>query len=130
MSFESSVHSAAPFLRTLLRLVASFLFFCHGLQKLNIFYTGGHLSMLLYVACFLEVAGGFLMFIGLFTSYVALILAMEMVVAYFLVHFPRGRLPIINGGELALLYCFIWLYFFAAGPGPASADSLFRKKSG
>ncbi|HEV2350380.1 MAG TPA: DoxX family protein [Terriglobia bacterium] len=130
MSIESSVHSAAPFLRAVLRLVASFLFFCHGLQKLNIFYTGGHLSALLYAACFLELVGGFLMFIGLFTSPVALILALEMVVAYFLAHFPRGRLPIVNGGELAVLYCFIWLYFLAAGPGPMSADSLFRKKSG
>lgn len=85
--------------------------------------------MLLAVACFIEVAGGFLMLIGLFTSPVALILALEMAVAYFLRHFPRGRLPINNGGELAVLYCFIWLYFLAAGPGPASADSLFHKKS-
>lgn len=130
MSLESSVHSATPFFRTVLRLVVSFLFFCHGLQKLNIFYTGGHLSLLLYVACFLEVVGGFLMFVGLFTSPVALILALEMVVAYYLQHFPRGRLPINNSGELAVLYCFIWFYFLAAGPGPMSADSLFRKKAG
>jgi putative oxidoreductase len=129
MSFESSIHSTSPFLRTVLRLVASFLFFCHGLQKVNIFYAGGHLSNLLYVACFLEVVGGFLMFIGLFTSPVALILALEMAVAYYFQHFPRGRLPINNGGELAVLYCFIFLYFSAAGPGPASADSLFHKKS-
>lgn len=129
MSFQSSIHSAAPFMRTVLRLVASFLFLSHGLQKLNIFYSGGHLSLLLSVACFIEVAGGFLMLIGLFTSPVAFILALEMAVAYFLRHFPRGRLPINNGGELAVLYCFIWLYFLAAGPGPASADSLFHKKS-
>lgn len=129
MSFQASIHSAAPFMRTVLRLVASFLFLCHGLQKLTIFYNGGHLSVLLAVACFIEVAGGFLMLIGLFTSPVALILALEMAVAYFLRHFPRGRLPINNGGELAVLYCFIWLYFLAAGPGPASADSLFHKKS-
>lgn len=117
-------------MRTVLRLVASFLFFCHGLQKLNIVYAGGHLSVLLYVACFLEVVGGFLIFIGLFTSPVALILALEMAVAYYMQHFHRGRLPINNGGELAVLYCFIFLYFFAAGAGPASADSLFRRKSG
>lgn len=128
MSFQSTIHSAAPFMRTILRLVASFLFFCHGLQKLNIYHAGGHLSVLLSVACFIEVAGGFLMFIGLFTSPVALILALEMAVAYFLQHYPRGRLPINNGGELAVLYCFVWLYFLAAGPGPASADSLFHKK--
>jgi putative oxidoreductase len=130
MSFESSIHSAAPILRSVLRMAASFLFFCHGLQKLNMFYTGGHLSLLMSVACFLEVAGGFLMFIGLFTFPVALILSLEMVAAYYLQHFPRGRLPINNGGELAVLYCFIWLYFLAAGPGPASADSLWRRKSG
>jgi putative oxidoreductase len=126
---QSSIHSAAPFMRTVLRLVASFLFLCHGLQKLNIFYTGGHLSALMSAACILEVGGGFLMFIGLFTSPVALTLALEMAVAYFLQHFPRGRLPLHNGGELAVLYCFIWLYFFAAGPGPVSADSLIHKKS-
>jgi len=70
------------------------------------------------------------MLIGLLTSPVALILALEMASAYFLRHFPRGRLPLNNGGELAVLYCFIWLYFLAAGPGPASADSLIRKKQG
>lgn len=130
MSFQSPIHSASPSLRAVLRLVASFLFFCHGIQKLNIVYAGGHLSALLYVACFLEVVGGFLMFIGLFTSPVALILALEMAVAYYLQHFHRGRLPINNGGELTVLYCFIFLYFFAAGAGPVSIDSLFRRKSG
>ena len=129
MSIQSSIHSAAPFMRAVLRVVASLLFLCHGLQKLNTFYAGGHLSLLLSAACVIEVLGGLLMLIGLFTLPVALILALEMAVAYFLQHFPRGRLPLHNGGELAVLYCFIWLYFLAAGPGPASADSLFHKKS-
>jgi putative oxidoreductase len=106
------------------------MFFCHGLQKLNTIYTGGHLSLLSSAACFIEVVGGFLMFIGLFSSPVAFILSGEMAVAYFRAHFPRGMLPINNGGEVAVLYCFVWLYFFAAGPGPASVDSLVRRKSG
>ncbi len=60
---------------------------------------------------------------------VALLLCGEMAVAYFMAHFPRGFWPIRNGGELAVLYCFVFLYFFAAGAGPLSLDSIIRRKS-
>ena len=64
------------------------------------------------------------MLLGLFTRPVAFVLSGEMAVAYFTQHAPRGPWPIINGGELAVLFCFLWLFFCAAGPGPISVDAL------
>jgi putative oxidoreductase len=80
-------------------------------------------------AGFLELVGGLLIILGLFTSPVAFILCGEMAVAYFKAHFPHGFLPLVNHGELAVLYCFIFLYLCIAGAGPCSLDALLRKKS-
>jgi putative oxidoreductase len=77
----------------------------------------------------LEMIGGLLIILGLFTSPVAFILCGEMAVAYFKVHFPHGFIPLRNGGELAAVYCFVFLYLCIAGAGPLSLDSLVRKKS-
>ena len=121
--------------RSLLRIVAGFTFSLHGLQKLFGLFGGmgggakAGLFTLMWVAGCLEAFGGILILLGLFTSPVALILCGEMAVAYFRVHFHRGFWPIRNGGELAVLYCFIFLYLFTAGPGPWSLDKLFRKRS-
>ena len=82
----------------------------------------------LWIAGILETFGGLLIVLGLFTRPVALLLCGEMAVAYFRAHFPRGFWPIQNGGELAVLFCFIFLYLFAAGPGPISLDRQVRKK--
>ncbi|OGD22076.1 MAG: hypothetical protein A2W03_05475, partial [Candidatus Aminicenantes bacterium RBG_16_63_16] len=76
----------------------------------------------------LETFGGLLLLIGLFTRPVAFILAGEMAVAYFQFHAPRGFWPLLNQGELAALYCFLWLYFSAAGPGPWSLDGIRARK--
>src|SRR5437868_4094770 len=121
---------------SLLRVIIGFTFCCHGAQKLFGLFGGinGHgakpaLMSLLGVAAILEFFGGLLIILGLFTRPVALILCGEMAVAYFRVHAPRGFLPITNMGELAVLYCFIFLYFFAAGPGPLSLDSVIRRRS-
>ena len=80
------------------------------------------------VAGVLETAGGVLMLLGLFTRPVAFVLSGEMAVAYFTQHAPQGVWwwPILNGGELAVLFCFIWLFFCVAGPGPWSLDALRR----
>ena len=81
-----------------------------------------------WVAAVLEAFGGLLIVVGLWVSFVAFILCGEMAVAYFMVHFPRGFWPIQNEGELAVLYCFIFLYLCAAGAGGWSLDRLIRKK--
>jgi putative oxidoreductase len=123
-----------PFARSVLRIVAGLTFSLHGLQKLFgvLGGMGGHgatapVFSLLWTAGVLETFGGLLLVVGLFTRPVAFLLAGEMAVAYFRAHQPRGLWPIQNGGELAVLYCFVFLYISIAGPGPLSSDRLFRK---
>ena len=125
-----------PYLRSLMRIVLGFTFSSHGLQKLLGFFggIGGHGGTvhpytLLWVAGCLETVGGLMILIGLFTSLAAFILSGEMAVAYFMHHFPHGFWPIRNGGELAVVYCFVFLYLAAAGPGPLSADRVLRNQS-
>jgi len=115
---------AAPYLQSVLRIVAAFIFVVHGTQKLFAFPAGPRfpLASLMGVAGVLETVGGALMLLGLFSRPVAFVLAGEMAYAYVTVHAPRGAWPFLNGGELAVLFCFIWLYFAAAGPGPLSID--------
>ena len=114
----------APYLLSALRMIAAFTFIAHGTQKLFAFPLGPRaaLASQMGVAGLIETAGGALMLLGLFTRPVALVLAGEMAYAYFTAHAPRGTWPIQNGGELAVLYCFLWLYVAAAGPGPISVD--------
>ena len=121
------LHGAA---HSLLRMVAGALFMQHGVQKLfglllspDRPWTGAPpvLSQF-WLAGVLEVFGGALIVLGLFTRPVAFLLAGEMAVAYFQAHAPRGFWPILNGGEPAVLFCFVFLYLFAAGAGPFSVD--------
>jgi putative oxidoreductase len=121
----------APFLLSVLRIVAAALFIAHGTQKLLNMPDGHGIPAMfsrLWFAGVLEMFGGLLMLGGLFTRPVAFVLSGEMFTAYMIAHRPRGILPIVNGGELAVLFCFIWLYFAAAGPGPASLDAIVRKR--
>jgi putative oxidoreductase len=125
--------AAAPQLQSLLRIVAASLFMLAGTSKLFAFpvpMPGGATARALsqiWVAGVLEVFGGGLLLLGLFTRPVAFLLAGEMAVAYFQVHSPKGFWPTANGGVAAVLYCFIWLYFSAAGAGPWSLDARRRK---
>lgn len=114
----------SPYLLSVLRIVAAFTFIAHGTQKLFAFPLGPRaaLASQMGAAGIIETAGGALMLLGLFTRPVAFVLAGEMAYAYFTAHAPRGTWPIQNGGELAVLYCFVWLYFAATGPGPLSVD--------
>jgi putative oxidoreductase len=121
--------------RSILRIIAGALFSLHGFQKVFGWFggMGGHgahapLWTQFWVAGVLESAGGLLIVLGLFTRPVAFLLCGEMAVAYFRTHFPRGLWPILNGGELAILYCFTFLYMFTAGPGPLSLDRVVRGK--
>jgi putative oxidoreductase len=114
--------------------VGGFLFTAHGLQKAFGMFggLGGHGAIaptgsLLWVAGAIELGLGALFTLGLLTRPVAFLLCGEMAVAYFHAHLPRGFWPIQNGGELAVLYCFLFLFFCAAGPGPLSLDRALKR---
>lgn len=126
--------ACAPSLLSVTRIIAAFLYIPHGTMKLFSLPAARasgepELFSLIGFAGILEVFGGALLLIGLFTRPVAFILSGEMAFAYFIAHAPRGFWPILNGGELATLYCFVFLYFAAAGGGPWSIDGLFRRRS-
>ncbi|THD36553.1 MAG: DoxX family protein [Sphingomonas sp.] len=117
--------SWSPRLLSLLRIVAGLGFLQHGVSK----YFGvppfpAPLTPLLYVAGALELVGGALILIGLFTRPVAFVLSGMSAVAYFMVHAPKSFFPAQNMGEAAMLYCFVFLYLAAAGAGPWSIDAM------
>ena len=116
----------SSYLYALLRIVAGLAFAQHGAQKLFglLGGTAVELTSQRGLAGVIEFVGGFLIAIGLFTSPVAFLASGQMAVAYFQSHVPRGFWPIQNGGELAVLYCFIFLYFAAVGSGKLSIDSI------
>ena len=117
---------AAPYFYALLRIVAGLAFAQHGAQKLFGVLGGSAVSLASQrgLAGIIEFVGGILMALGLFTSPIAFIASGEMAWAYFQSHFPRGPWPIQNGGELAVLYCFIFLYISAVGSGKLSVDAI------
>ena len=113
----------SPRMLSVLRIMTGLLFLEHGTQKLFAFPgPGPALTTLLVVQALLELVGGILILIGLFTRPVAFILAGDMAVAYFMAHAPRGFFPTLNGGQLAILFCFVFLYLFVAGGGVWSVD--------
>ena len=122
-----------PRVLSVLRIMSGLLLLQHGTQKVLGFPPGGQsggvdLSSLAGWSGPIELVGGALMVIGLFTRPTAFILSGFMAVAYWMVHAPQGPYPIGNGGELAALYCFTFLYLFFAGPGPWSLDAVMRRK--
>ncbi len=121
----------SPQILSVLRFIAGFLMFWHGSQKLLGFpaSSGGGGSALMTVAGVIELVGGALLILGLFTRPAAFLLSGLMAVAYFMAHAPQGFLPLVNKGELAVIYCFIYLYLFFAGGGAWSLDRLIWKKS-
>jgi putative oxidoreductase len=116
-----------PWALAALRIVAALLFIEHGTQKLFDFpasgHAGGSLGGLFLVAALLESIGGLLVLVGLFTRPVAFLLAGEMAIAYFMAHFPKSFFPIQNGGEAAVLFCFVFLYLVFAGAGALALDN-------
>ena len=122
-----------PYLLSILRIVAAFLFMQFGTGKVLAFPAaiipeGGTapVGSLAWIAGFLEVVGGGLLLVGLFTRPVAFVLSGEMAVAYFYGHAPQGFWPVLNMGSPAILFCFLWLYISSAGAGPWSLDALRR----
>lgn len=121
-----------PRILGILRIVIGFLYLQHGTAKLFgvphiAMFDGIELFSLLGFAGVLEFIGGLLILVGLFTRPTAFILSGEMAVAYFMAHAPNGFLPILNQGELAVVYCFAFLYFAVAGAGAFSVDSVCCK---
>jgi putative oxidoreductase len=118
----------SPAVLSILRIVVALLFFEHGLSKLFGF-PATHMPVaftLSWYAGVFEFVGGALLALGLFTRPVAFILSGEMAFAYFLSHAPHSFFPIVNRGEGAILYCFVFFYFVFAGGGPWSLDAILR----
>jgi putative oxidoreductase len=124
----------SPYLHSVLRITAAIMFILAGTVKLFAFPVGmppnggtATLMSQIGIGGILETFGGILILFGLFTRPVAFILSGEMAVAYFQFHFPQNAWPVVNGGVSAVLYCFLWLYFSAAGAGPWSLDAKRKK---
>ena len=124
-----------PYVLSILRFVAGLVFLQTGMAKLFGFpavamFAHLHLASLLGLQGIIELVGGALVCVGLFTRPVAFILSGDMAVAYFMAHEPKSFFPAVNGGPAAILYCFIFFYLFFAGGGPWSLDRLREKRSG
>jgi putative oxidoreductase len=124
----------APRVLSILRFVAGFLYFWHGTQKFFGFPGTAaapalDLMTLRGASAVLEVFGGALLMVGLFTRPVAFILSGHMAFAYFIAHASQNFWPILNRGELAIMFCFVFLYLSAAGGGPWSLDAAIRRKT-
>jgi putative oxidoreductase len=119
----------APQMLSVLRIMSALIFMAHGTMKLLNFPPATRavdLTSMSGIAGFFELIGGALLALGLFTRPVAFVLSGVMAVAYFYAHAPRSFFPVINGGDAAILYCFVFLYIFFAGPGPWSVDAARR----
>ncbi len=113
-----------------MRIVAGLLFLCHGAQKLFGFpvpIPAGAPAFIVYVAGSIEFFGGILIAIGLFTNWAAFLCAGQMAAAYWIGHGTKAFFPLVNQGELAVLYCFVFLYISANGPGIWSVDAARKK---
>lgn len=126
---DDSLTRFAPPVLSILRIIAGLLILQFGMAKLLGFpyvemFKGVQLFSLYGLAGTIELVGGVLLVIGLFTRPAAFILSGEMAAAYFLGHLPKGFIPLLNGGNEAVIYCFVFLYIFFAGPGPWSVDAV------
>jgi putative oxidoreductase len=129
-----NLNAWAPRVLSLLRIITALLYMEHGLMKLFHFPAPqpgapDPLPAILLAAAWIEVVGGGLIALGLFTRAAAFICSGQMAVAYFMAHAPQGFYPAINMGEAAVLYCFVFFYLVFAGAGPWSLDALVRKRT-
>ena len=128
MQALNSLNRFAPHALALLRIAAALIFIAHGTQKLFGFPVPPSWGMpaaftLLWTAGVLEVVGGALLVVGFLTRPTAFVLSGLMACAYWMAHAPKSFYPLLNGGEAAMLFCFIFLYIAAAGPGAFAIDS-------
>ena len=130
---DSTLAAWSPRMLGVLRIVTALLFLQHGLAKLFHFphvamFDQMELFSLGGLAGVIELVGGILLLAGLFVRPAAFIVSGEMAVAYFMVHAPQNFFPILNQGELAVLYCFVFLYLFVAGGGAWSLDAVLSRR--
>lgn len=124
-----------PYALAALRIAAGLIFLLHGTQKLFGFPAMPASGVLppamsmMWIGAVLEMVGGALIALGLFTRPVAFVLSGEMAVAYWMFHAPRSVYPVINGGDAAILYCFVFFLFVFSGPGALSLDRIIRRKA-
>ncbi len=121
-----------PYVLSILRIVVGLLFLEHGLSKVVGFPPHGHMPQYPGIEWFagrIELIGGGLVALGLFTRLAAFVVSGEMAFAYFISHAPRSFFPLINGGEAAIMFCFVFLYLVFAGGGPLSLDVLLRGRT-
>ena len=126
MDLTTTTAPWAPRMLSVLRIVSALIFMAHGTQKILGFPASSMnpaMFSLPWIAGVLELVGGALLLIGLFSRPVAFVLSGEMAFAYFIGHAPKSLYPALNGGDAAILYCFVFLYIFFAGPGPWSVDA-------
>jgi putative oxidoreductase len=129
MDIVANLDKWRPYALSILRIVAAFLLLQSGLEKFFGFPAAGPpLSGLIILAAIIETFGSLLLLVGLFTRWAAFIMSGEMAFAYFMAHAPKSFYPAVNGGSLAVLYCFVFLYFVFAGPGPWSVDRAVLKR--
>ena len=127
----TGIAARAPEMLSVLRITSALIFTLHGSQKLFAFPSTEQqppLLSLFGIGGLLELVGGLLLLVGLFTRPVAFVLSGMMAVAYWMFHAPGNLFPTLNGGDAAILYCFVFLYIFVAGPGPWSLDALMRRR--
>jgi putative oxidoreductase len=133
VSATAALDRLAPYVLSILRIMAGLLFLEHGAAKLFGFPPHGQMPAFMALEWFagsIEFIGGTLVALGLFTRAAAFIMSGEMAIGYFMDHAPRSFFPLLNGGEAAILFCFVFLYFAFAGAGPLSLDAvLWRRKA-
>ena len=132
--FPDKLDRFAPYALAALRIATALVFIPHGTQKLFGFPAPPAsglppLVSLFGVGAILELVGGILILLGLWTRPVAFILAGEMAVAYWMFHAPRNLYPVLNGGDASILYCFVFLLFVFTGPGAMSVDGMWRGRA-
>ena len=133
MNLDKTLDSFAPLMLSVTRVVFAITFFAHGTQKILGFPASSMNPPVLslpWTAGMLELVGGALLIVGLFTRPIAFLLSGQMAFAYFLAHAPKGFFPALNGGDAAILFCFGFLYLVFSGPGSVSLDALLARKSG
>jgi putative oxidoreductase len=128
-SLYANLEGYRPYVLSVLRIVVALLFLQSGLSKLFGFPAAGPpLTGLIFLAAIIETFGGLMLLVGLFTRFVSFVMSGEMAFAYFIEHAPKSYYPALNRGSLAVLYCFVFLYFVFAGGGPWSIDRAVLKQ--